>query len=137
MGNFTLEDLESKYPGVSEKEGWFDLHLKRGTREISDEAFKNELIIFGLDESDAHRYIDLLNRVNESIEDFTEESKIFEMLEIRIKYENLIEKESELKDLIRAEKLEYVNEILSKDLQMSIQEIDIIIKSLRYEINNE
>lgn len=26
----SIEDIETKYPGISEKDGWLDLHMKRG-----------------------------------------------------------------------------------------------------------
>jgi hypothetical protein len=91
MEKFNLEKLEEKYPGISEKEGWLDLHLKRGMKEINDHDFKIEIIKFGMQEKDANDYIQFLIELNDSIEDVLDDSNIFEMLEIRMKYEDFSE----------------------------------------------
>ncbi len=77
MEKFNFEILEEKYPGISEKEGWLDLHLKRGMKEINDHDFKIEIIKFGMQEKDADNYIQLLIEFNDSIEDAIEDTKLF------------------------------------------------------------
>ena len=100
MEKFYLDTLEQKYPGISEKEGWIDLHFKRGTKEIDDQYFKIEIIKFGMEDKDANDYIQFLNEFNDSVEDFLDGANLFEMLEIRMKYEGFSDKEDELKKLI-------------------------------------
>ena len=50
-----------------------------------------------MQENDANDYIQFLIEFNNSVEDTFADNKIFEMLEIRIKYEELTELEDELK----------------------------------------
>ena len=144
MEKFNFEILEEKYPGISEKEGWLDLHLKRGMKEINDHDFKIEIIKFGMQEKDADNYIQLLIEFNDSIEDaiedtklFIEDTKLFEMLEIRMKYEHFSEKEDELKKLLLSEKIEESEKLLKETFQMSIEEVEIVIASLKFEINED
>ena len=134
MDNLNLEDLEIKYPGISEKEGWLDLHLRRGMKEINDDDFKIEIIKFGMDENDAKNYIQFLVNINDSFEDLSEDSKFFEMLEIRMKYENFSDKESELKELVILGKIEETKIILKEDFQMDSQEVETVITALKFEI---
>lgn len=137
MEKFNLETLEQKYPGISEKEGWLDLHLKRGMKEIDDHYFKIEIIKFGMDEKDANDYIQFLIEFNDSIEDIIDDAKMFEMLEIRLKYEGFSDKEEELKKLIISGKIEESERILKDTFQMSVEEIEIVITSLKFEIQED
>jgi hypothetical protein len=137
MEKFYLDTLEQKYPGISEKEGWIDLHLKRGTKEIDDQYFKIEIIKFGMEEKDANDYIQFLNEFNDSVEDFLDGANLFEMLEIRMKYEGFLEKEDELKKFIISGKIDETKKILNDTFQMSVEEIEIIIESLKFEIQND
>lgn len=134
MEKFNLETLEEKYSGISEKEGWIDLHLKRGMKEINDHYFKIEIMKFGMQEKDADDYIQFLIEFNDSIEDFVDDSKFLEMLEIRMKYEDLSEREEELKKLIISGKIDESERLLKDTFQMSIEEIEIVITSLKFEI---
>jgi len=134
MEKFNLETLEEKYSGISEKEGWIDLHLKRGMKEINDHYFKIEIMKFGMQEKDADDYIQFLIELNDSIEDFVDDSKFLEMLEIRMKYEDLSEREEELKKLIVSGKIKESERLLKDTFQMSIEEIEIVITSLKFEI---
>lgn len=133
MEKFNLETLEEKYPGIAEKEGWLDLHLKRGMKEINDHTFKIEIIKFGMQDKDADDYIQFLIEFNDSIEDFFD-PKMFEMLEIRMKYEDLSEREDELKKLIISGKIDETKRLLNDTFQMSNEEMEIVITSLKFEI---
>jgi hypothetical protein len=137
MEKFNLETLEQKYPGISEKEGWLDLHLKRGMKEIDDHYFKIEIIKFGMEEKDANDYIQLLIEFNDSFEDIIDDANIFEMLEIRMKYEGFSDIEDELKKLIISGKIEESERILKDTFQMSVEEIEIVIASLKFEIQED
>ena len=137
MEKFNLEMLEEKYPGISEKEGWLDLHLKRGMKEINDHDFKIEIIKFGMQEKDANDYIQFLIELNDSIEDVLDDSNIFEMLEIRMKYEDFSEREDELKKLILSGKKDEAEKLLKDTFQMSIEEVEIVIESLEFEIKED
>ena len=134
MEKFNLEQLEEKYPGIAEKEGWIDLHLKRGMKEINDHNFKIEIMKFGMQEKDADNYIQFLVEFNDSIGEICDDSKLFEMLEIRMKYEGLSEREDELKKLILSGKIEESERLLKDTFQMSIEEIEIVIALLKFEI---
>lgn len=137
MEKFNLEILEEKYPRISEKEGWLDLHLKRGMKEINDHDFKIEIIKFGMQENDANDYIQFLIEFNNSIEDTFADNKIFEMLEIRMKYEDLSEREDELKKLLLSGKIDEVERLLKDTFQMSIEEVEIVIVSLKFEMKED
>jgi hypothetical protein len=137
MEKFYLDTLEQKYPGISEKEGWIDLHFKRGTKEIDDQYFKIEIIKFGMEDKDANDYIQFLNEFNDSVEDFLDGANLFEMLEIRMKYEGFSDKEDELKKLIISGKIEESERILKDTFQMSFEEIEIVIESLKFEIQED
>ena len=137
MEKFNLEILNEKYPGISEKNGWMDLHLKRGMKEINDHDFKIEIIKFGMQENDANDYIKFLIEFNNSIEDTFAENKIFEMLEIRMKYEGLIEREDELKKLILYGKIDEIERLLKDNFQMSSEEVEIVIESLKFEMTED
>lgn len=137
MEKFNLETLEQKYPGISEKEGWLNLHLKRGMKEIDDHYFKIEIIKFGMDENDANDYIQSLIEFNDSVEDFIDDSNLFEMLEIRMKYENFHESEDELKKLMISGNIDDTKKILNDTFQMTIEEIEIVIESLKFEIQKD
>jgi hypothetical protein len=137
MEKFNLEILNEKYPGISEKNGWMDLHLKRGMKEINDHDFKIEIIKFGMQENDANDYIKFLIEFNNSIEDTFAENKIFEMLEIRMKYEGLIEREDELKKLILSGKIDEIERLLKDNFQMSSEEVEIVIESLKFEMTED
>jgi hypothetical protein len=137
MEKFNLEMLEEKYSGISEKEGWLDLHLKRGMKEINDHDFKIEIIKFGMQEKDANDYIQFLIELNDSIEDVLDDSNIFEMLEIRMKYEDFSEREDELKKLILSGKKDEAEKLLKDTFQMSIEEVEIVIESLEFEIKED
>ena len=137
MEKFNLESIEEKYPGISEKEGWIDLHLKRGMKEIDDDYFKIEIIRFGMQEKDANDYLQFLIEFNDSIDDFVDDSKILEMLEIRMKYEDLSDREDELKKLMITGKIDESERILKDTFQMSNEEIEIVISGLKFEINNQ
>ena len=71
-----LEDLEKKYPKISEK-GWVDLHFKRGSKEINDKEFKNELLKFGIESSDADSYIEIIDDLSDEIKDFLKMQKLW------------------------------------------------------------
>ena len=137
MEKFNLETLEQKYPGISEKEGWLDLHLKRGTKEIDDHYFKIEIVKFGMEENDANEYIQFLIELNNSVEDFIDDANLFEMLEIRMKYEGYLDREDELKKLIISGKIDETKKILNDTFQMSVEEIEIVITSLKFEIQED
>ena len=49
MADFNLEYFDKKYPCLSVKKDWLDLHLKRGMKEIGDSKFTEELIQFGVE----------------------------------------------------------------------------------------
>ena len=137
MEKFNLVTLNEKYPGISEKNGWLDLHLKRGMKQINDHDFKIEIIKFGLQENDANDYIQFLIEFNNSVEDTFADNKIFEMLEIRIKYEELTELEYELKKLILCGKIDEAERLLKDTFQMSIEEVEIVITCLKFEITED
>jgi hypothetical protein len=137
MEKFNLVTLNEKYPGISEKNGWLDLHLKRGMKQINDHDFKIEIIKFGLQENDANDYIQFLIEFNNSVEDTFADNKIFEMLEIRIKYEELTELEDELKKLILCGKIDEAERLLKDTFQMSIEEVEIVITCLKFEMTED
>jgi hypothetical protein len=137
MEKFNFETIEKKYPGISDKEGWVDLHLKKGMMEIDDHNFKIEIIKFGMEEKDADDYIQFLIEFNDSVEDFFDNSNVLEMLEISLKYEDFSDREEELKKLIISGKIDESERILKDTFQMSIEEIEIVIASLKFQIQND
>ena len=103
-------------------------------KEIDDHYFKIEIIKFGMEEKDANDYIQFLIEFNDSVEDFIDDSNIFEMLEIRMKYEGFLDIEDELKKLIISGKIDESERKLKDTFQMSVEEIEIVISSLKFEI---
>jgi hypothetical protein len=134
MENFNLEYLEEKYPGISLKKGWLDLHFKRGAEEISDENFKLELFNFGREEIDADNYIIFLNNMNDRADDFIENSNFFEMIDINMKYDGLTEKTLEIKESIKKGDLDAVRKLLQDEFNMSSEEIEIVLTNYQFEM---
>jgi hypothetical protein len=133
----TIDDIEKKYPGISDKKGWLDLHIKRGQSEISDEDFRLELLNFGMENSDAESYIQLLQNLNKSFEDMTEDYKILEMMDIGFKYENYYDKEPDVLNYLNQSKEEAARDLLLKQFDMLPQEIDDVITHLKFRIKME
>ena len=133
----TIDDIEKKYPGISDKKGWLDLHRKRGQSEISDEDFRLELLNFGMENSDAESYIQLLQNLNKSFEDMTEDYKILEMMDIGFKYENYYDKEPDVLNYLNQSKEEAARDLLLKQFDMLPQEIDDVITHLKFRIKME
>ena len=131
MKEFSLEQFEIKYPKVSEQDGWLDLHLKRGTKEINDEEFKNELLKFGIESSDIDDYINFLIDFNNNVEDVLEDLKMDEMLEIIMTYENYSDREDSIISLLENGRLDEASTILQNELKMTDEHIQIVISSLQ------
>ena len=134
MENFNLEYLEEKYPGISLKKGWLDLHFKRGAEEISDENFKLELFNFGMEEIDADNYIIFLNNMNARADDLIENSNFFEMIDINLKYDGLTEKTLEIKESIKKRDLDAVRKLLQNEFNMNSEEIEIVLTNYQFEM---
>ena len=131
MKEFSLEQFEIKYPKVSEQDGWLDLHLKRGTKEINDEEFKNELLKFGIESSDIDDYLNFLIDFNNNVEDVLEDLKMDEMLEIIMTYENYSDREDSIISLLENGRLDEASTILQNELKMTDEHIQIVISSLQ------
>jgi hypothetical protein len=131
MKEFSLEQFEIKYPKVSEQDGWLDLHLKRGTKEINDEEFKNELLKFGIESSDIDDYINFLIDFNNNVEDVLEDLNMDEMLEIIMTYENYSDREDSIISLLENGRLDEASTILQNELKMTDEHIQIVISSLQ------
>lgn len=127
-----LDDLEKKYPQISEKEGWLDLHAKRGKMEINDQEFKIDLLKFGMENSDADAYIDFLVEVNEQIEDFTEDGKLMEMVDIAFEYEKYYDFEDEFKETLKNKGEKELKEKLQNKLNMKPKDVKIVVAHLSY-----
>ena len=134
MENFNLEYLEEKYPGISSKKGWLDLHFKRGAEEISDENFKLELFNFGMEEIDADNYIIFLNNMNAIADDLIENSNFFEMIDINLKYDGLTEKTLEIKESIKKRDLDAVRKLLQNEFNMNSEDIEIVLTNYQFEM---
>ena len=127
-----LEDLEKKYPKISEKEGWVDLHFKRGSKEINDKEFKNELLKFGIESSDADSYIEIIDDLSDEIKDFSEDAKIMEMIDIGLEYEKYYDFEDEFKETLKNNGDEALKEQLKEKLAMKTKDIKIVVAHLSY-----
>ena len=132
-----LEDIEKKYPGISEKDGWVDLHFERGQGKINDDDFKRALMDFGIESSDVDGYINLIEDLNESIEDVLDDSKTMEYIEISMSYEELSSKESEVLELLKTNNENDAVQFLSSQLKMKPHEISDVIAHLKFRIKME
>jgi hypothetical protein len=137
MEKFDFEYFEKKYPGISDKEGWLDLHLKKGSEEIIDEEFKKELMNYGMESEDVDSYIQILNDLNNDIEDIAMESKMVEMFSIIIGYDDYLDKEPELKRLVKAGNVDDAQKILENELNMTTEDIEIVLANINYQIKTE
>lgn len=137
MSNINLEEFEEKYPGISEKEGWLDLHVKRGSKEIDDENFKIEIMKFGVEELDADNYIQYLIGFNETITDVIEDGKFMEMIELSFKYEGFDDKKDAIKEMVKNDQTVEARKLLQDEFAMTEEEIDNVISSLKFEIKIE
>ena len=134
MNDFNLEEFEKKYPGVSDKDGWLDLHLKRGSGEIDDVNFKIEIMKYGLEELDADTYIEYLISFNETITDVIEDGKLMEMVDISIKYEGFVDKKDEIKEMLKIDQPIEARKLLQDEFAMTEEEIENVITALKFEI---
>ena len=134
MNDFNLEEFEKKYPGVSDKDGWLDLHLKRGSGEIDDVNFKIEIMKYGLEELDADTYIEYLISFNETITDVIEDGKLMEMFDISIKYEGFVDKKDEVKEMLKIDQPIEARKLLQDEFAMTEEEIENVITALKFEI---
>ena len=128
----SIEDIETKYPGISDKDGWLDLHMKRGQSEISDDDFKLALLDFGMENADTDSYVILLQAMNESIEDLVDDSKTMEMIDIGLKYEHYYEKEPEVLKHLNTGDESAAKEVLIKEFAMNSSEIEDVIAHLKW-----
>lgn len=134
MKKFKLDNFEQKYPGISEKEGWIDLLLMRGTKEIDDEYFKIEIMKFGIEEQDADGYISMLNDINDAAGKLIGDSRMMEMMDVRTKYEDFINREGELKELINKGVDSDVADWLRVNFSMSEDEIETVLIAKKSEM---
>lgn len=65
------------------------------------------------------------------------EWQIFEILENRMKFEDFSEREDELIKLILSGKIDESEKLLKDTFQMSIEEVEIVIESLKFEIKED
>lgn len=127
-----LDDLEKKYPKISEKEGWLVLHAKRGQKEINDQEFKIELLKFGMENSDADDYIDFLEEFNEHIEEVAEDGKMMEMIDIAFEYKKYYDFEDEFKETLKNKGEKALKEKLQNKLNMKPKDVKIVVTHLSY-----
>jgi len=128
MDDFNMGTLEKKYPGVTDSDEWFDLHDKRGQEKINDEEFRNGLLEFGLEESDADKYIKLLEETNDILMELLDDPMMDEMHDIGMAFEGFVEKEDEIADLIQSGKVKKAKKIMQEDIKMPEEDIEIVVK---------
>lgn len=134
---FDLVAFNSKYAELSEKEEWFDLHLKRGQELVNDVDFKDGLMTMGVSSEDADGYISMLNDINDAAADLTGDSRMMEMMDVRMKYEDFIDREGELKELINKGVDSDVADWLRINFSMSEDEIETVLIAKKYEMEFE
>lgn len=134
---FDLFAFNSKYAELSEKEEWIDLHLKRGQELVNDVDFKDGLITLGVSSEDADGYISMLNDINDAAADLVGDTRMMEMMDVRMKYEDFIDREGELKELINNGVDSDVADWLRINFSMSEDEIETVLIAKKSEMSWE
>ena len=134
---FDILVFNKKYAEASEKEEWNDLHMKRGQELVNDIDFKDGLMTLGVSSEDADGYISMLNDINAAAADLMGDSRMMEMADIRMKYETLMDREDELKDLINKGVDADVESWLISNFSMSQEEVETVLIAKKHEMEFE
>ena len=131
-----MENFEEKYTDIIEgnRELWFDIHSRKGSGEIDENTFREELLKLGITEADALSYIQSLNAANTMVGEILEGFNMEEMADIFLKYDNLAAYEPKILEAIKGNNFDAARELLKKEVNMEDSEVDIVLNHFRFQI---
>jgi hypothetical protein len=133
----TIDDFTEKFESlITDWDKWFEVHMERGSGNITNEAFLEEIKKLGAPSEDVDAYLALLLEVDAKLEDMMSGFNM-DAMNVLMKYEGFSDLQDRFKEHLKAGENDKAESLLRSELEMEDGEIEAVIGHFQWILRTE